>query len=94
MTIEQRIRQIRENNGIGLAEAAKEAGLMRQRLWQIEQDTSDNPSIKTIAQVAKGIHCTTNDIIHGTIYDNGAPASSGSGLPCVNSDKCPFFKEK
>lgn len=93
MTIGQRIRQIRENQNIGLAEAAKEAGLTRQRLWQIEQDTSDNPGIKTLAQVSKGIHGSVIDIIRGTIYDS-AESTNDTDLPCANAEKCPFFKEK
>lgn len=93
MTIGQRIRQIRENKNIRLADAAKEAGLTRQRLWQIEQDTSDNPGIRTLSQVSKGLHCSVADIINGTIYDSGNNSQSFE-FPCANADKCPFFKKK
>lgn len=93
MTVGQKIKLIREQREMSLAQAAIGAEVTRQRFWQLENDVSDNPSIKTLAQVANGLHCSVLDIIEGTIYDNSVPAND-TDLPCANAEGCKFFKAK
>lgn len=85
MTIGEKIRQIREDKGLTLAEVAFVADISRQRMSAIENSQTGVPSLPTIQRIAKGLHCSELDIICEPL---GIEHEQ-----CVNKSICPFYKE-
>ncbi len=94
MTIGQKIKQIREDKGLTLAEVAFVADITRQRLSAIENDTSGCPAIPTLQRIAKGLHCSVIDIIAeplGEEYKLEIKKKDCS-LPCEYAHECCFYE--
>jgi len=90
MTIGEKIKEIRVSKGMTLEEVAKPIGLTRQRLSKIESGIY-SPTIPTIKQVAKGMHCSPLDILTEPLCGDDIPPHDE---PCVNSGFCPFYKKE
>lgn len=55
MTLGERIRHLREAINLSQAELAKRIGMKREYLSRLENGGLDNPTIKTLRRLAKGL---------------------------------------
>ena len=94
MTIGQKMKQIREDKGMTLAEVAFVANISRQRLSALENDKTGTPSIPIIQRIAKGLHCSVLDIIAEPLgeEDKVAVHRKDCSLPCEYAAECCFYE--
>lgn len=94
MTIGQKMKQIREDKGMTLAEVAFVANISRQRLSALENDKTGTPSIPIIQRIAKGLHCSVLDIIAEPLgeTDKIAVHRKDCSLPCIHAQECCFYE--
>lgn len=88
MTVGEKIRQIRESQGMTLEEVGNLANMSRQRVQQLEVSKTI-PTIPALQNLAKGLHCSLLDLI---IEPLGLDSNQRNS-PCVNSNICPFYKK-
>lgn len=85
MTIGEKIKEIRLSKGLTMVEVGDRAGLMKQRIWQLENSNA-YPTIPMLMKVSEGLGCTVVDLIAEPLEID---------LPiCANTNNCPFFKKK
>lgn len=70
MSVGQRLRRIREGQGMTFATLAKRSGMAKSQVFQIERDSS-SPTVTTLERLANALGCTV-----GQIVDPEAPAIS------------------
>lgn len=83
-TIGQRLREIRENLELSVAEVSKKSGLPKQKIYYYELDKG-MPTIPTLQKLAKGLDCTIFDIIDEPL------GRTQSG--CIHADSCMFYNK-
>lgn len=92
MTIGEKIRQLRLQQGMTLEKVGKAAGLSRQRIHGIEVSKS-MPTIPVLMQIAESLNCTVFDLIDEPLgRKNSTAAKRENNKPCANSSICPFYK--
>lgn len=55
MTLGERIKELREQQGMSLAELARRSGLSKGGLWKIENDECD-ASVKSVATICRALN--------------------------------------
>lgn len=55
MTLGERIKELREQQGLSLAELARRSGLSKGGLWKIENDDCD-ASVKSVATICRALN--------------------------------------
>lgn len=65
MTLGQRIKSIRQSQGITQSDVENTSGLKREYLSKIENDELDNPTKRTLEKIAKAINTTAGSLIDG-----------------------------
>lgn len=84
-TIGQKLREIRENLKLSVAEVSKKSGLPKQKIYYYELDKG-MPTIPTLQKLAKGLDCTIFDIIDEPL---GRTQSK-----CIHADRCIFYNKR
>lgn len=59
----QRIKKLREAQGIGLAELARSAAVSKGYLHDLENQPSGNPTLDTLRRIAEALQVTVADLI-------------------------------
>lgn len=86
MTIGEKIKEIRKSKGFSMVQVADGAGMMKQKIWQLENDRLGYPTIPVLMKVAESLGCTVVDLIAEPL---------GINIPiCANMSGCKFFKKK
>ena len=57
------VRRLREKKGLKAVDAAKAAGMTRQRWNDIESGRVPDPQASTLESIAAGLHCSITDIM-------------------------------
>lgn len=94
MTIGEKMKQIRENKALTLAQVAFVANISRQRLSAIENDPKGTPSIQTIQRLANALHCSVLDIICEPlgIKEEVVFKRKDCSAPCEYAAECCFYE--
>lgn len=94
MTIGEKMKQIREDKVLTLAQVAFVANISRQRLSAIENDPKGTPSIQTIQRLANALHCSVLDIICEPLgLDKEVVVKKKDcSAPCEYASECCFYE--
>jgi putative transcriptional regulator len=61
-------KQIRVEQKISIAELARRSSVTRSYICELEMGNYNNPGLKVICKLCKGLECTPNDLIPEKLY--------------------------
>ena len=78
MSISKRLKELREQKGLSVADLADAAGVSRPYIWQIESGRRGNPSADKIQKIATALGVTIADLLG---LERGLPEATLKKLP-------------
>ena len=62
------IKKLREEKGMSQVKFCEAAGISRATLYNLEEGVIDNPTLKQICSICRGLKVTPNDVIPKELY--------------------------
>jgi transcriptional regulator with XRE-family HTH domain len=89
MSLAERLRKVREREGLSLDELATKADISKTYLWELEKDTAGDkkPSAAVLMQIAKALSTTIAELLE-------LPIAQASDEPAVFPQSLKDFRER
>ena len=67
MAFKDNLLRLRNEKGLSLEELARQTGLSKTYLWQLEAKEGKNPSIETVQKISDALGVTIAQLVHGVV---------------------------